>query len=105
MLEKQEMLNKQKESMKQTKYNEILMQAMQTVANPQASAEDKAIAQKIIDMHRMNKLYSNPAAWQEEFDLSKLGEGIPVKPSVIQQAGSSTPKVSDNDLINKYLNK
>lgn len=81
-----------KESQKQMKYNEILMRAMQDVANPAISPEQKAISQKIIDLHRMNKLYSNPAAWSEGIDLSKLGD-IPMKPSIIEQAGGGTPAV------------
>ena len=81
-----------KESQKQMKYNEILMRAMQDVANPAISPEQKAISQKVIDLHRMNKLYSNPAAWSEGIDLSKLGD-IPMKPSIIEQAGSGTPAV------------
>ena len=77
-----------KESQKQMKYNEILMQAMQTVANPQMPEQEKAVAQKIIDMHRMNKLYSNPAAWENGIDITKMGD-LPIKPSVIEKAQTS----------------
>ena len=101
-LELQSEKDRAKEASKQTKYNEILMQQMQILANPNSSPEEKAIAQQIVNLHRMNKLYSNPAAWQEGIDLSKLGN-IPMKPSVIEQAGGNAPKVTDEDLIKKYL--
>ena len=81
-----------KESQKQMKYNEILMRAMQDVANPAISPEQKAISQKVIDLHRMNKLYSNPAAWSEGIDISKLGD-IPMKPSIVERAGGESPAV------------
>ena len=81
-----------KESQKQMKYNEILMRAMQDVANPAVSPEQKAISQKVIDLHRMNKLYSNPAAWSEGIDISKLGD-IPMKPSIVERAGGESPAV------------
>lgn len=81
-----------KESQKQMKYNEILMRAMQDVANPAISPEQKAISQKVIDLHRMNKLYSNPAAWSEGIDISKLSD-IPMKPSIVERAGGESPAV------------
>ena len=81
-----------KESQKQMKYNEILMRAMQDVANPAISPEQKAISQKVIDLHRMNKLYSNPAAWSEGIDISKLGD-IPMKPSIVERTGGESPAV------------
>ena len=81
-----------KESQKQMKYNEILMRAMQDVANPAISPEQKAISQKILDLHRMNILYSNPAAWSEGIDISKLGD-IPMKPSIVERAGGESPAV------------
>ena len=101
-LELQSEKDRAKEASKQTKYNETLMQQMQILANPNSSPEEKAIAQQIVNLHRINKLYSNPAAWQEGIDLSKLGN-IPMKPSVIEQAGGNAPKVTDEDLIKKYL--
>jgi len=73
-------------SKKEAKYNEILMQQMQIVADPNSTPEQKAVANQIIQLHRTNKLYSNPAAWQEGLDLGKLG--LQVTPSVIDRATS-----------------
>ena len=83
-------------SKKEAKYNEILMQQMQTVADPNATPQEKAVANQIIQLHRTNKLYSNPAAWQEGIDLSKLG--IQMAPSVIDRAqGAEAPAVVVNN--------
>jgi len=76
-------------SKKDAKYNEILMQQMQTLANPSASPQEKQVAQQVLDMHRMNKLYSNPSAWQEGLDMGKLG--LQMAPSVIERAGAGMP--------------
>ena len=83
-------------SKKDAKYNEILMQQMQIVADPNATPQEKAIANQIIQLHRTNKLYSNPAAWQEGIDLSKLG--VQMAPSIIERAqGAETPPVVVNN--------
>lgn len=86
-------------SKKEAKYNEILMQQMQIVADPNSTPEQKAVANQIIQLHRTNKLYSNPAAWQEGLDLGKLG--LQVTPSVIDRAtsgqgGAVSPVVINN---------
>lgn len=83
-------------SKKDAKYNEILMQQMQIVADPNTTPQEKAIANQIIQLHRTNKLYSNPAAWQEGIDLSKLG--VQMAPSIIERAqGAETPPVVVNN--------
>jgi len=84
-------------SKKEAKYNEILMQQYKIVADPTASLEDKTIAQKIIDQHRIGKLYGNPGAWQEGIDMSKLG--IQMAPSVIDRANAGSA-VSQPTVVN-----
>lgn len=83
-------------SKKDAKYNEILMQQMQIVSDPNATPQEKAVANQIIQLHRTNKLYSNPAAWQEGIDLGKLG--VQMAPSVIERAqGTESPPVVVNN--------
>jgi len=80
---------------KDAKYNEILMQQMQILADPGASPQDKQVAQQVLDMHRMNKLYSNPSAWQEGLDMGKLG--LQMAPSIIDRAkAGGIPQATTN---------
>jgi len=87
------------------KYKEQLAQAFRTMANPNASKQEIYEAELFIYLDRQSRLASNPGAYAEGVDLSKLSGGkIPVRPApVTQQPRPQAPgAVSDDELMDKY---
>lgn len=66
--------------------DQMVADATRTLADPNATPQQRATAQNIIDTVRQTKLYGNPAAFNPTMDMGALGKGnIPMRPSPIQQ--------------------
>jgi len=69
--------------------DQMVADATRTLANPNATEQERATAQNIIDTVRQTKLYGNPAAFNPTMDVEALTKGkVPMRPSPIEQAAS-----------------
>lgn len=71
------------------KYKEQLAAAFKTMANPNATPQEKYEAQVFITLDQQSKLLASGAAWKPQADMSQFG--IPTLPSPAQQLQLPTP--------------
>jgi hypothetical protein len=90
----QALKEKTKKELADPKYKEQLMQAFKTMANPDATPQEKYEAEMVIHYDRQARLAGAPGGYQGRMDMGAMG--IPTKPSPVEQNKMPTPPTAQS---------